>query len=245
MAQTPEVQLVLRGTFDIVKLNLFFEEFFPLLVARVGWIRPQMIVVAGRQTSTAWVSERLQIDPNFAALLAPIPLDRINIQRGDIKRCAVTIVVMMYKLSDMSPAEVKLRVEELLQDHRYIFPADPKTGQLQFKLPFHHPSIQFILKDQIMASPVFKGRNYKRFPARDPKHPEEREVADPMVAIAATAVYASLLELRMTGERQPMAFTENAFEDIYRIHMKTLEDTRSNAKNALHKVLHKLFTDVT
>jgi hypothetical protein len=49
----------------------------------------------------------------------------------------------------------------------------------------------------------------------------------------------------MTGERQPMAFTEDAFEDIYRIHIKTLEDTRKNAKKALHRVLHSLFTDVT
>lgn len=49
----------------------------------------------------------------------------------------------------------------------------------------------------------------------------------------------------MTGERQPIAFTEDAFEDIYRIHIKTLEDTRAAAPIAMHKVLHQLFRDVT
>jgi hypothetical protein len=58
-------------------------------------------------------------------------------------------------------------------------------------------------------------------------------------------VYASLLELRMTGQRQPIAFTEDAFEDIYRIHIQTLESTRAAAPISMHKVLHQLFNDVT
>lgn len=59
---------------------------------------------------------------------------------------------------------------------------------MQLSLPFHHSSIKFILKDQIMSSPIFKGRNYGLFPATHPDRPDAREVADPMVAISATAV---------------------------------------------------------
>lgn len=33
----------------------------------------------------------------------------------------------MYRLNDLTPAEIKARVEELLKDHRYIFPVDPIT----------------------------------------------------------------------------------------------------------------------
>ncbi|KAJ7720889.1 hypothetical protein B0H14DRAFT_3900667 [Mycena olivaceomarginata] len=230
---------------DEIKISLFFTEFFPVLAARAGFVRPIMITVAERDAVLAHVLERLHSDPNFAAILACIPLDRINITRGDTKRCAVNVVMAMYKLTDLTPAEVKARVEDLLKDHRYIFSVDSKTGQMQLSLPFHHSSIKFILKDQIMSSPIFKGRNYGLFPATHPDRPDAREVADPMMAISATAVYASLLELHMTGERQPMAFTEDAFEDIYRIHIKTLEDTRKNAKKALHRVLHSLFTAVT
>ncbi|KAJ7105606.1 hypothetical protein C8R44DRAFT_329878 [Mycena epipterygia] len=244
-AQHPEVQLMLRGTIDAQRMDLMIEDFYPTMITRVGFIRPKMIAAADIHPSTTHVKQRLMVDPKFAAILAPIPLDRINIQRGDVKRCAVSIVISMYRLNDLTPAEIKARVEELLKDHRYIFPVDPITGQMQLSLPFHHGSIKLVIKDQMMSSTVFKNRNYDRLPARHPKHPTAREVADPMVAMGATAIYASLLELRMTGERQPIAFTEDAFEDIYRIHIKTLEDTRAAAPIAMHKVLHQLFRDVT
>jgi hypothetical protein len=58
-------------------------------------------------------------------------------------------------------------------------------------------------------------------------------------------LYAALQEYRTTGERQVIAFTEGAYEDTYRNHMKTLADTRDAAPIALHKVLHGLFNDVT
>ncbi|KAF7364540.1 hypothetical protein MVEN_00323000 [Mycena venus] len=45
-----------------------------------------------------------------------------------------------------------------------------------------------------------------------------------MMVISATAVYASLPELCMTGEHQLMAFTEDAFEDIYRIHLQPYKE---------------------
>ena len=32
-----------------------------------------------------------------------------------------------YKLTELSPAEIKLAVEDLLKNHRYIFGVDPKT----------------------------------------------------------------------------------------------------------------------
>ncbi|KAJ7222752.1 hypothetical protein B0H12DRAFT_1241059 [Mycena haematopus] len=243
-AQRPEVQLMLRGTIEGVKAHLFLDEFYPVMGARVGWIRPKMVTVTESNPSMAHVRDRLLNDPQFAAILAPIPLDRINIQRGDIKRCVVPIIMVMYSFAGLSAADVKIRVAELLKDHRYIFPLNT-TGQMQLTLPFHHTSIKYVLKEQMMTSSIFKGRNYERLPARHPKHPDAREVSDPMVAMAATAVYACLLELRTTGERQPIAFTEEAFEDIYRIHIKTLTDTRASAPIAMHKVLHQLFRDVT
>lgn len=71
-AQRPEVQLVLRGTVDIVKSHLMFTTAYPVMVTRVGWIRPEMIAAARLHTSTIHVLERLMLDPNFAAILSPI-----------------------------------------------------------------------------------------------------------------------------------------------------------------------------
>ncbi|KAJ7704445.1 hypothetical protein B0H17DRAFT_1193679 [Mycena rosella] len=204
-----------------------------------------MITAARLHTSTIHVLECLMLDPNFAAILSPIPLDRLNIYRGNVKQYAVGIVMSAYKLTELLPAEIKLAIENLLKNHRYIFAVDPKTGQMQLLLPFHHTAMKLIIKNQMILSPGFKGHNYSCLPAMHLKHPTAREVADPMVVLAATAVYASLLELRMTGQRQPIVFMEDAFEDIYCIHIQTLESTRAAAPISMHKVLHQLFNNVT
>ncbi|KAJ7906371.1 hypothetical protein B0H13DRAFT_2333577 [Mycena leptocephala] len=120
------------------------------------------------------ILERLLNDPLFAAILSPIPLDRINIHHGDIKRCAINVVMAMYRLTGLSPGEIKVRIEELLK-HRYIFPVNA-TGQMQLSLPFHHAAIKHVIREQMMTSSIFKGRNYECLPTRHPKHPDIREI---------------------------------------------------------------------
>ncbi|KAF7355842.1 hypothetical protein MVEN_00912500 [Mycena venus] len=154
---------MLRGTINAIKLFLFLVEFYPVMASRVGWVRPRMVAVAETDPAMVHVLHRLLNDPLFAAVLSSIPLDRINIQCGDIKRCVVTAVMAMYGLTGLSPAEVKMRVEELLKDHRYIFTVNG-AGQMQLSLPFHHRSIKHILKEQMMTSSIFKGRNYEALP---------------------------------------------------------------------------------
>jgi hypothetical protein len=58
-------------------------------------------------------------------------------------------------------------------------------------------------------------------------------------------VYGALVEYRATGILQNIPFTEGAYEDIYRNHMRTLIDTRATAPVALHHVLHRLYILVT
>lgn len=58
-------------------------------------------------------------------------------------------------------------------------------------------------------------------------------------------VYGALSEYQGTGQRHKITFTEGAFEDTYRNHMRTLSDTRASAPVALRRVLHSLFNLVT
>jgi hypothetical protein len=37
-AQRPEVQLMLQGTINVIKLFLFLVEFYPVMAFRVGWV---------------------------------------------------------------------------------------------------------------------------------------------------------------------------------------------------------------
>ncbi|KAJ7712108.1 hypothetical protein B0H14DRAFT_3172038 [Mycena olivaceomarginata] len=127
-AQDPELQFVLRSTIASIKSDLFFVDMYPTISTRAGFARPHLIKAALIRLSSRHIHHRLVNDPNFAATLAPIPLDRINIIRGDFKKCAVACLAGHYHLADLEKAEVKRRVEDLLKDHRYIFPVDKKAG---------------------------------------------------------------------------------------------------------------------
>jgi hypothetical protein len=125
-----------------------------------------------------------------------------------------------------------------------------------------HPAMSGVIREAVFTR-NFKANNMHLFISTSKKHPKQLELPDAMVALVATAVcpiyqmvyiidssdlvqlYASLMEYRATGERQTIAFTEGAYEDTYRNHMKTLADTRDYAPNALHNVLHRLFNFVT
>jgi hypothetical protein len=134
-------------------------------------------------------------------------------------------------------------------------------NRLMTEKPFLHAALIAIIKEAVFSG-QFKTRNLHLFKSTSRKHPEELELPDSMVCLGATAVgyfhqssfgflaqvlqlYASLVEYRLTGERQTINFTEGAYEDTYRNHMKTLSDTRAAAPNALHKILHSLYLQVT
>ncbi|KAJ7862971.1 hypothetical protein B0H13DRAFT_1899819 [Mycena leptocephala] len=180
----------------------------------------------------------------YAAILADILLDRINIQRGDTKRTAAGLAPGLFQFAGLSPSKTRELVEKLLKDHRYIFPVDPQTGRLMTELPFMHPAMSGVIREAVFTR-NFKANNMHLFISTSKKHPKQLELPDAMVALVATALYASLMEYRATGERQTIPFTEGAYEDTYRNHMKTLADTRDYAPNALHNVLHRLFNFVT
>lgn len=122
-----------------------------------------------------------------------------------MKRCAVSCVLAFFQLADLEPDKVKARVEELLKDHRYIFAINPVTvslrqrvhfililspsqKQLQLDKPFCHGSLRFVLKEELFSKASFVTQNIDRFPATNPTEPTMRELPDPMVALAGTAV---------------------------------------------------------
>ncbi|KAJ7603584.1 hypothetical protein FB45DRAFT_960189 [Roridomyces roridus] len=96
---------------------------------------------------------------------------------------------------------------------------------------------------QAILTPSVRAQHEHRFTSTNTKHPELLELPDAMVALAATAVYAALIEYRTTGERQVINFTEAAYEDTYRNHLKTLADTRAYAPVATHRLLHRLYLE--
>ncbi|KAF8133577.1 hypothetical protein K438DRAFT_1787453 [Mycena galopus ATCC 62051] len=241
--QTEELKAVLRGCIEFIKLSLVFEDAYPAIVSRAGFARSYLLS-ASQGPAAVDIKHRLETDLSFAARLADIPLDRINITRGDFKRFAAQEVPGLYRFAHLPAAEVRTIVTERLQDHRYIFPVDSATNRLKGELPFHHEAIVGVLKKAVFTG-QFRTKNLHLFASTSTNHPNRVELPDAMVCLAATAVYGALVEYRATGILQNIPFTEGAYEDIYRNHMRTLSDTRAAAPIALHRVLHKLYNLVT
>ncbi|KAJ6555280.1 hypothetical protein B0H10DRAFT_2241418 [Mycena sp. CBHHK59/15] len=242
--QGEELKAVLRGCIEFIKLSLLFEDSYPAIVSRAGFARAYLISAA-QLPASVHIKNRLETDLSFGTRLADIPLDRINILRGDLKRLAAQEVPGLFKFALVPAAEAKTIVTGRIQDHRYIFPVDPTTGRLKAELPFRHESIVSILKKGVFTNTQFKTKNLHLFASTSTKHPHRLELPDAMVCLAATAVYGALVEYQATGNHQKIPFTEGAYEDTYRNHMKTLSDTHASAPVALHKVLHALFNLVT
>ncbi|KAJ7737970.1 hypothetical protein B0H16DRAFT_1571317, partial [Mycena metata] len=225
------------------QLSLFFEDAYPVVLARGGFARSYLLMAA-QHPAAIHIKNRLTNDMSFATRLADIPLDRINTTRGDIRQIAAQDIAGLYGFALSLPEDVKTIVNGRLQDHKYIFPVDPVTNRLKTELPFQHESIVSVLRKAVFTG-QFKTKNLHRFSSTNDKHPDRLEVPDAMICLAATAVYAGLTAYRATGKHQKIPFTASAYEDVYRNHMRTLSDTRAHSRKPLHLVLHGLYNLVT
>ncbi|KAJ7926371.1 hypothetical protein B0H13DRAFT_2313701 [Mycena leptocephala] len=192
-SQTEELQGVLRHSIGLIKTGLIFEDGYPAIISRAGFARSYLISSAETIPNAKHVRERLGLDLKYAAILADILLDRINIQRGDTKRTASGMAPGLFQFAGLSPSKTKELIEKLLKDHRYIFPVDPQTGRLMTELPFMHPAMSGVIKEAVFTR-NFKANNMHLFISTSKKHPKQLELPDAMVALVATALYASLVE---------------------------------------------------
>ncbi|KAJ7125732.1 hypothetical protein C8R46DRAFT_1203168 [Mycena filopes] len=242
-SQSEEIQGVCRGAIINVKHDVLFKNAYPPILVRSGFSRKEFIVVARTRPEYIHILDRLLSDRDFAAILADIILDRINILRGEFKRAAVAVVPGLFQFAGLSEAKTKELVETLLKDHRYIFNVDAR-GRIRSDQPFMHPAFPAVIK-QAAFNHSFKTNNMQHLTSTSTRYPNRKELPYPMVALAGTVIYASLLEYRPTGERININFTEGAYEDTYINHMKTLTETAAWAPKATHQLMHSLFNQIT
>ncbi|KAJ7816575.1 hypothetical protein B0H14DRAFT_3877811 [Mycena olivaceomarginata] len=243
--QPDACKAVVRGAIVLLKTGIFCENSYMQILSRTGFGKGYLVQSAENLGDDAvHIKQRLMTDPKYLAVLADLLVDRVNIIRGSVKKVAASLAPGLYKILGLTPEATKKLIEELLKDHRYIFGIDPHTSRIKTDEPFLHAAIIAVIKQAILTG-AFKAQVEHLFASTDPDHPEHLELPDAMVCIATTAVYATLVEYRTTGERQPINFTEAAYEDTYRNHMKTIADTRVYAPKALGQVLHRLYLETT
>ncbi|KAJ7723186.1 hypothetical protein DFH07DRAFT_783644 [Mycena maculata] len=139
------------------------------IISCAGFARACAIAAVKHSTSVH-IKERLETDMNFAALLVDI---------GDMKRIAARIAPLP------APA-VKTLVYDLIQDHWSIFPVDPTTVIIS------------LLKKGVFTE-QFKTKNPHLFASTSKKHPEDLELPEPLICLAATADYGPWWNMGQPG----------------------------------------------
>ncbi|KAJ7838911.1 hypothetical protein B0H14DRAFT_3699311 [Mycena olivaceomarginata] len=243
--QPDACKAVVRGAIALLKISIFCENSYMQILSRTGFGKGYLVQSAENLGNDAvHIKQRLMTDPKYLAVLADLLVDRVNIIRGSVKKVAASLAPGLYKILGLTSEATMKLIEELLKDHCYIFGVDPHTSRIKTDEPFLHAAIIAVIKQAILTG-AFKAQVEHLFVSTNPDHPDRLELPDAMVCIATTAVYATLVEYRTTGERQPINFTEAAYEDTYRNHMKSLADTRVYAPKALGQVLHRLYLETT
>jgi hypothetical protein len=78
------------------------------------------------------------------------------------------------------------------------------------------------------------------FPTYETHEGEVREVPIHMVALVATALYATLYEWS-TGEQQVAEFSANAYLDVYNGHVNTLKHIRDKRVGGFHLMMADIY----
>ncbi|KAF8262113.1 hypothetical protein EI94DRAFT_1809271 [Lactarius quietus] len=141
-------------------------------------------------------------------------------------------------------------VREQLAQYMYIFPgaalANAPSRLVMRSCPYRNERIINVIWDMYFtggAASFSKKFDYL-FPIFEGCEGEMYEVPVPMVALVATALYATIYEWR-TGEQQIAEFSANAYLDVYHGHVNTLNHIQDKRPGAFHLMMADIYMKVS
>ncbi|KAI9444384.1 hypothetical protein BJY52DRAFT_1194439 [Lactarius psammicola] len=168
------------------------------------------------------ILERLQRDQDYMLKITPVPRARICLIRSEIKERCNTITMGVFLGFDTA-LDIVEYVRSQLSQYTYTFLRANNCQRTRDALaaiskpPHHYCYPGYVL--------------YRRL---------NHEVPVPMVALVATALYATIYEWR-TGEQQVTEFSANAYLDVYHGNVNTLTHIRENREGAFHLMMADIY----
>ncbi|KAI9438454.1 hypothetical protein BJY52DRAFT_1195946 [Lactarius psammicola] len=231
--QRPVVCIVIQDAIEHVRASILFKHAFPDSTCAFTFIRDALITAAYAHRPVALNLHRwLQQD-----------------EEADVKeRCnAITLTTF---LAITSPDDIVSNVRHQLSDYNYTFPAASSgvTRSLMRRTqPYRNDRIFKVIRDLYFTggSTSFATRFGYLFPTTEGSDGKTRhEVPIPMVALVATALYATIYEWR-TGEQQIAEFSANVYLDVYNGHINTLLQIRERHVGAFHSMMAEIYSQVS
>ncbi|KAI0062604.1 hypothetical protein BV25DRAFT_1916112 [Artomyces pyxidatus] len=210
----------------------------------------QALINAADALGEEVIAARLRRSKPYATKLGAIPIPRMSIMRGEIKKKAAQLVAAEYNFAAFGgPDKLALGISEIIAHPTYthIFPGDHSIRSYDKALPFCHSAIIA----SIRASHFVK-RPYARLPKdkltssiTDGPEAEELELPAPLIAFHAVATFASLKDWQ-DGVQNILDFDTNAkgvgsILLAYEKHMTTLRNMRKTNPQGYHLITHYLY----
>ncbi|KAH9005589.1 hypothetical protein EDB86DRAFT_2825210 [Lactarius hatsudake] len=242
------VHMVLQDTFEYMRAYLVLTDTFPDTTDAIAFARNSLITTAeSHQSDAAIICERLQHDAEYLAHLLPVPRTRMSRIRAEVKeRCGTLCIPQIYAFGGAT--EIARRIQKQLIDYNYTFPFAMIVGALPEGLarrtwPYRNDHIISVIRDLYFTggSSSLATHFEDQFPTHQgPDGDFHQEVPISMVALVATALYATLYEWR-NGEQQVTEFSANIYLDVYLGHVNTLNHICVNREGVYHLMMADIF----
>ncbi|KAF8260805.1 hypothetical protein EI94DRAFT_1833669 [Lactarius quietus] len=247
--QRPIICAIVQDAIDRLRVSLLVRNAFPKPVVAIAFTKDALRLAAERsdKPGATTVQARLQDDDEYITKLVSLPRARISLIRSEVKD-RMNAICFAAILGIGSATEVARVIGKQLSCYTYTFPRVPPNfgagGLVKRSQPYRNERIIAVIRELYFTggSASFASRFGHLFPVHfgDNGRPS-REVPVPMVALVATALYATLYEWR-TGEQQAHEFLANAYMDVYAGHVNTLRHIMENREGAFHIMMSDIHT---
>ncbi|KAI9446051.1 hypothetical protein H4582DRAFT_2069399 [Lactarius indigo] len=245
----PPVRNVVQEAIENLQASLMFNHSFPTAPVAFTFTKESLITAAEKyKPGAAHIQRRLQQDGEYLAKIVPLVRVRVPLMRSEIKEhCNAYCVPALVSIGSASNIAQVVRLQ--VSNFNHTFPT--KRG-LFIGTPLHtHPYCNECIIS-VIQDLFFTGRMSSfasRFAHLFPEHQghdgvSTREVPVPMVALVATAMYATLHEWR-TGKQQGTEFSANTYLDVYRCNANTLNFILNQWPNAYHVMMADIYTQAS
>ncbi|KAH9015720.1 hypothetical protein EDB84DRAFT_1567584 [Lactarius hengduanensis] len=234
-AQQQLIHDIVRLAVDDLRATLIFNDTFPDGILATCFIRSSLNsaaeTIAKKESGASSIQERLLADDDYVVKIAPVLRARIPLFRSEVKDRCNSIVLAEY--TSKVQADIIQSVDWQISGYNYVHPKGPKglgsNRLIMRSQPYRNPRIILVIHNLFFTggSASFRARYGHLFPSNTGNDGQVvHEVPIPMVALVATALYASLHEWR-TGVLQTIEFSTTTYFDVYQNHLTTLIRLRS------------------
>ncbi|KAH9018580.1 hypothetical protein EDB84DRAFT_1566350 [Lactarius hengduanensis] len=250
-SQRALIRVIVQDAIEHLRASILFNTAFPDATVAFALTRDALIAATGNHGHGGGiVRRRLEVDDEYLTKLISLSRARVPHFRSEVKdRCNTVSVAPIIAIG--SAAEIARLIRKQLSGYNYIFPGAPGnmgiTGLVRTSHPYRNPRIVTVIRDLYFTggSTSFLARFHHLFPSYQGEDGVvRREVPMPMVALVATALYATLHEWR-TGEQQTAEFSANAYMDVYLANMNTLKHILNNRERAFHIMMSDIYAQAS